>query len=195
MSQPNIDPYKEYTVKDIGNWEGRWELIEGVPHLVASPSRLHQTVSRRLLSALEGFLSGTSCEVFHAPFDVYMSENIEEDYENHKNAVQPDLFIVCHPTKIQDRGIKGSPDWVAEIISPSTAKIDRLNKFNLYEKHGVLEYWLISPYEQTIEVFVLGENNRFFRQEVYGLKEQLTLQQFEDFSLDVSSLFRGFPVE
>jgi Uma2 family endonuclease len=195
LSQPNINPHKKYTVKDIAEWEGRWELIEGVPYFAASSSRFHQTVSRRLLAALENYLSGKRCEVFHAPFDVYMSENIDEDYDNHKNAVQPDLFLICDSKKIHERGVKGAPDWIAEIISPATAKLDRLRKFNLYEKHGVSEYWLISPYEQTVEVFVLGKNKRYAREEVYSLEEKIILQDFEDFTLEVSELFRGFPIE
>ncbi|MEW9670461.1 Uma2 family endonuclease [Ammoniphilus sp. 3BR4] len=194
MSLPNIEPNKQYTVKDIAEWEERWELIEGVPYLSASPSRLHQTVSRRFLTALENYMSAKPCEVFAAPFDVYLSENIEEDYDHHKNAVQPDLFIVCNPSKIHDRGVKGAPDWIAEIISPTTAKLDRLKKFNLYEKFGVTEFWLISPYEQSIEIFVLGDNKKYYRKGVYGPDDQVTLHQFEDFFLDVSDLFRGFPL-
>ena len=195
MSLPRIEPTKQYTVKDIGSWEGKWELIEGIPHLSASPSRLHQTVSRRLLTSLENYLTDSkSCEVFSAPFDVYLSESTDQDFDDHKNTVQPDLLIVCDPSKIYDRGIKGAPDWIAEIISPSTAKMDRLKKFNLYEKHGVQELWLISPYEQIIEIFIFDDNKRYMRKGVYGPDDQITLEQFEDFSMDVSELFRGFPI-
>lgn len=194
LTIPHIEPNKQYTVKDIQQWDGQWELIEGIPFLSASPSRYHQTVSRRLLTSLETHLKGKNCEVFAAPFDVYLSENIEMDYDHHKNAVQPDVFIVCDPSKIQDRGVKGAPDWVGEIISPTTAKMDRLKKFNLYEKFGVPEYWLISPYEQTIEIFIIDHNNRYVRKGVYGPEDIITLQSLEDFDLDVSGLFEGFPM-
>ncbi|WP_062107469.1 Uma2 family endonuclease [Bacillus niameyensis] len=195
MSQLHIDHRKSYVVKDIADWEGRWELIEGIPHLLSSPSRLHQTISRRLLTGLENYLQEKDCEVFNAPFDVFLSENSDEDYDQHRNAVQPDLFIVCDPLKIHDRGVKGAPDWIAEIISPSTAKLDRLKKFNLYEKFLIPEYWLISPYEQTIEVFILNDQGRYVRREVYGVEDTISLQQFKDFPLTVSDLFKGFSIK
>ncbi|HJV46926.1 MAG TPA: Uma2 family endonuclease [Bacillota bacterium] len=195
MSLPQIEPNKKYTVEDITHWEGRWELIEGAPYLTASPSRLHQTISRRLLTALENYLTGKDCEVFAAPFDVYLSSSKEEEVEQAKNAVQPDLFVVCDPSKILDRGVNGPPEWIAEIISPSTAKIDRLKKYNLYEKYGVREFWLISPYEQTIEIFVLSENGRYVRKGVYSSDDQLTIGSFQDFTLEAVELFRGFPMD
>ena len=122
-----------------------------------------------------------------------MAENKDEDEAHHMNVVQPDLFIVCDPTMIHDHGVKGAPDWIAEIISPTTTKLDRLKKFNLYEKYGVYEYWLISPYEQTIEVFILDKNKRYLRQGVYSLNDKIILQKFEGFSLNVSELFKAFP--
>ena len=111
-----------YTVEDWKMWEGRWELINGVAYdMTPAPNTDHQRISSRLHAAMVNAVEdakrksgGGGCEVFHAPTDVYLASGV----------VQPDLLVVCDPTKVSKRGIEGAPDLVVEILSPSTAGKD-----------------------------------------------------------------------
>lgn len=107
-----------------------------------------------------------------------------------KDWVQPDLIVVCDENKITDKNIIGAPDLVVEVLSPSTAKNDRLIKFNSYEKAGVKEYWIVDPYNQTIEVYLL-ENGAFTRSGVYFKDETIKVHLFDDFQIDLSLIFKN----
>jgi Uma2 family endonuclease len=143
---------EQYTYADYCTWDDgeRWELIEGVPYAMSpAPLRKHQRISVELLGQLHTFLKGKPCQVFHAPFDVRLNANEEDD-----TVVQPDIVVVCDASKLDERGCKGTPDLVIEILSPSTARIDKLLKFNVYERAGVREYWMVDPETETVQVFV-----------------------------------------
>ena len=136
-----------YTLEDWRTWEGGWELIDGVAYdMTPAPSPNHQRVSGRLfakiLSALDeakGKSGSGECEVFPAPIDVFLGEDV----------VLPDLVVVCDSAKVTNRGIEGTPDLVVEILSPSTAGKDVTRKWWLYEAAGVPEYLIVDPEEQV----------------------------------------------
>ncbi|WP_368975769.1 Uma2 family endonuclease [Caldifermentibacillus hisashii] len=138
---------KKYSYADYLTWnEGeRIELIDGeIFNMSPAPSRRHQQVLRELATAFSVFLRGKECEVFFAPFDVrLLSDNKRDDEIN--NVVQPDLSIVCNKEILDDKGCKGAPDMIIEILSPSSVKLDRWEKYQLYEKADVNEYWLVDP--------------------------------------------------
>jgi Uma2 family endonuclease len=112
------------------------------------PAINHNRVITRISSIFDHFLQGKRCEAFSDGVDVHLDEN---------NVVIPDAMIVCNKDIIKSDGIYGAPDLVAEVISPSTAKRDKGVKKDLYEKHGVKEYWIVSPIEKSIEVWLLKE--------------------------------------
>jgi Uma2 family endonuclease len=142
-----------YTCEDYYSWNDgeRWELIGGLPRAMSpAPSYRHQRAAMELGRQLANFLKGKTCKVLSAPFDVRLNAD-----EGNDTVVQPDISVVCDPDKLDERGCKGAPDLVVEVISPSTAGHDRLVKFNLYLQAGVREYWIVDPVEKSVQTCIL----------------------------------------
>jgi Uma2 family endonuclease len=155
LPQPKDD---FYTYADYLEWDDseRWELIDGVAYAMSAPLTRHQRLLRRFVLLLGNFLEGKPCELFPAPFDVRLDA---DDYDD--TVVQPDLLVVCDKTKLDEKGCKGAPDLIIEIISPSSARMDRFLKFNKYQQSGVREYWIVDPETNSVQVCVL-EGGRYF---------------------------------
>jgi Uma2 family endonuclease len=150
-------PY--YTYADFLEWdEGeRYELMDGEAVMLAAPDRSHQDISRNIVVQLTDFLKGKTCKVYYAPFAVRLSPK-EDDSDD--TVLEPDILVVCDPAKLDKRGCNGAPDFVIEIFSPSTAKYDKLYKFNKYLEAGVREYWMVDPDNNAVQACVL-ENGRY----------------------------------
>ncbi|TCW42547.1 Uma2 family endonuclease [Thermohydrogenium kirishiense] len=181
---------KKYTYADYLTWpEGeRWEIINGVPYNM-SPSleRKHQKVVGELFAYIHNYLKGKTCEVYNVPFDVrLLDENVSDDVTN---VVQPDIVIVCDPRKLDDKGCKGSPDMIVEVVSPSTLKRDLKEKFYLYEKAGVKVYWIVFPDEKTVLSYHLGEDGKYKRPEVYSEEDNIKVGIFESLEIDLKDVF------
>jgi len=148
---------RRYTYDDYVTWsdDTRWELIDGIPYAMAAPTSRHQRISRNLVGLFYNFLKGKPCELFHAPYDVRLNYTAGDD-----TIVQPDLVVICDPKKISDKGCLGAPDLIIEILSLSTAGIDRVKKFNKYMKAGVREYWIVDPDTKSVQIFLL-ENGAY----------------------------------
>ncbi len=147
---PNIYTYQDYLKINDDN---QYELIGGELILVPAPKTIHQRVKGRLVWFITNFIRHNNLgEVFDAPIDVIFSD---------KDKPQPDiLFISANRLDIiTEDNIKGAPDLVIEILSPSTASYDRVKKSKLYYRYGVKEYWIVDPDVKTIEVFISGEKN------------------------------------
>jgi len=147
----------EYSYGDYLLWPDnrRYEIIEGVVYdMTPAPTPEHQRLLGKLHLKIAGFLKGKDCEVFVAPLDVLLPEADEAD-EKVKTVVQPDLLVVCDSKKITPRGCRGAPDWIIEVLSPSTASKDQILKRRIYEKAGVREYWVIHPTDRTIMIYRL----------------------------------------
>jgi Uma2 family endonuclease len=155
MSLP-AKKYEYYTFNDTLDWEGRWELIDGIPYdMSPAPRTDHQRIAGGLYWQLRNFLNGRTCEPFIAPFDVHLNYDEGDD-----TVVQPDVIVVCDKSKLRDGDCKGAPDFVAEVLSPSTAMRDRTKKFQLYLRAGVKEYWIVDPAAQAVDVHIL-ENGKY----------------------------------
>jgi Uma2 family endonuclease len=197
LSIPKRKTDTKYSYADYLQWddEHRWELIDGVPYNMSpAPSLIHQEVSGNIFALFHHYLIDKTCGVYAAPFDVRLSE--QEKDEETLNVVQPDIVIICDSHKVDRRGCKGAPDLIVEILSPGTAvKRDKKDKFRLYEKHGVHEYWIVDPHHETIEVYLLQEN-RFGEQQLYVKGDALKVGIFEDFQVDLQDVFhRTFEIE
>ncbi|MDR3171186.1 MAG: Uma2 family endonuclease [Treponema sp.] len=144
----------EFTFADYLTWddEERWELIDGKAYIMSSPSQYHQDISGGIFGVLWTYLRGKPCRVYAAPFDVRLFPRWDN---RDKTLVQPDLLVICDKTKTDGQRYNGAPDMVIEILSPSTAERDLEEKFALYQQAGVQEYWIVDPWNKTIEVNLL----------------------------------------
>ena len=122
---------------------------------------------------LRGALEGKSWRIQMAPFDVPLPKSNEPDGDI-DTVVQPDVLIVCDRTKFDERGMRGAPDWVAEVLSPSTASHNQTVKLPVYECAGVREVWLVDPRNRTVMIYRL-EGNRYGRPTILELKGQTSL--------------------
>jgi len=185
-----LDLEKTYTYADYLKWQfkERVELIKGrIFKMSPAPGRLHQKVTVKLVSRIDRFLEGKKCEVYTAPFDVRFPK------ENNDNktftVVQPDLCIICDLTKLDEKGCIGAPDMIIEILSPKTAKKDIKDKFQLYEENGVKEYWIVSPENRLVDVFVLKEDNKYYLIGKFADDDMVKVNIFEDFEINLAEIF------
>lgn len=189
----DIDLNARYTYADYLKWhlEEYVELIKGkVFKMSPAPLSQHQVLVHRLDVELGYYLKKKTCQVFPAPFDVRLSSNNLFADEQITTVVQPNLCVVCDPTKIDKRGCVGSPDLIIEVLSSSTAKRDLDEKFHLYEESGVKEYWIVFPEEQVISVYLLNEIT--FQYELlkhFEKGEKLKVNILEDLIIDLDDIF------
>ncbi|WP_366946854.1 Uma2 family endonuclease [Desulfosporosinus nitroreducens] len=144
--------------------------------------------TRTRITLLGQKVSAGNCRVYAAPFDVRLPQ-LQESDEQTSTVVQPDLVVVCDKSKLDHRGCKGSPDLVVEITSPSTFQKDLKEKFILYERVGVLEYWIVYPEENTLSVFHLTQEGKYSRPEVYTEQDSIKVDIFEDLTIELSEVF------
>ncbi len=178
--------YSDYLTYPEGE---HWEIIDGVAYMYAAPSPIHQGILMELSKQIAVYLTGNPCRIYPAPFCVRLPEGDEKNSRDVKNVVEPDISIICDKSKIDDTGCNGAPDMIIEIISPSSIKIDRVIKFNLYEKAGVKEYWIVEPDQKLVSVFELQKNKRFSRPEMYTEEDSITVSLFSDLVIDLGAVF------
>lgn len=154
MEKKEVFTFADYLTWDEG---GRMEIISGIPVMMGTPTTTHQRISGELFAQIHDRLKGKPCEVFHAPFSVRPFEREGDRPEHVRTVVEPDLTVVCDPGKIDEYGCKGAPDLIIEILLPSTARRDRLEKFDLYQRAWVREYWIVDPDTRTVQVYSLEE--------------------------------------
>jgi Uma2 family endonuclease len=137
------------------------ELIDGVAYVrePPAPSRLHQEVVVELCHQVTNSLEGKRGRAYVAPFDVRLPKDSASGDDQIDTVVQPDVLIVADLQKLDDRGMRGSPDWIAEVLSPSTASYDRSTKLSAYERAGVPEVWLIDPTERTVTIYRIADGH------------------------------------
>lgn len=184
-----------YTVADYMAWpdDFRCELIDGVVYdMSPAPVIEHQSLSgtlyyelRQSLEKRRGGDGGCeNCRLFAAPIDVVFGP---------KTVVQPDLVMVCDPAKLANgKYVDGAPDWVAEILSPSTAVKDKREKLHLYQRHGIAEYLIIDPHEFYAERYRLNPGGRYGLPDILGSRDTLGLILFPGLERTLGELF-GWP--
>lgn len=147
---------KSYTSEDYWNLpEGeRAELIDGQLYSMALPGRMHQKIIMELSAALHDYIRTQNgvCEVYPVPFAVNLDAK-DRDW------VEPDISVICDTNKLTDRGCSGAPDFIIEVISPSTQGLDYLRKLLLYQKSGVREYWIVNPITRNVNIYTFYNNN------------------------------------
>ncbi len=184
-------PDRIFTYKDYLTWNDneRWELINGMAYNMApAPSVNHQRISRQLLLQIGIFLSDKPCEVFSAPLDVRLPETDQKD-EDTKNVVQPDIVVICDSSKLDEKGCKGAPDLIIEIVSPASASIDNIKKMELYEKNGVKEYWIVHPIYKIVTIYKIMENGLYGKPEIYSEKDKIEVELLKGLTVDLGLVF------
>ncbi len=182
---------ERYTFADVLTWPDgeRAELIDGEVILMApAPSRGHQEISGEVFRQLANYLEGKKCKVYHAPFDVRLFEKDGDTPEDVNTVVEPDITIVCDHSKLDDRGCKGAPDMVVEVLSPSTQRHDRLVKLGLYQRAGVREYWIVDPDSSTVQVF-LQRDGSLQLHEVYDRQGVAKVNVLDGCFIELSKVF------
>lgn len=164
----------EYTVEDYYALpdEMRVELIDGVIYNMSSPTSNHQFIAGEIYRQIANFIRENKgkCRPMISPVDVRL--NCDD-----KTMVQPDVLILCDQSKLTNRGITGAPDFILEVLSPSTKRKDCITKLEKYREAGVKEYWMIDPHKKKVIVY------RFEQEEyplVYGLEGNVPVGIFED---------------
>jgi len=188
-----LDLNKRYTYADYLTWidDVRRELIEGFIKMLPAPRRVHAEVSFNISGNLWAILKKNNgrCKVFPAPFDVRLPKNGETDNDKIYTVVQPDICVVCDPSKLDDDGCLGAPDMIVEILSPSTGKKDLTEKFTLYEKSGVREYWVVYPKDEAVHVFLLQNDGKYDVGHVYERNGKIPVHVFDGYLLDLQDIF------
>ena len=150
--------------------ERREELIGGKVVMMSPASAGHTYVADNILMIFKQYLKGKKCIPFGDGLLVRLTE---------KDKFVPDVMVVCDRDKIKPDGVHGAPDLVVEVLSPSTAKNDRTHKKEVYEACGVPEYWLVSPADKSIEVYLL-ESGKYILHDVYTVRPDWVLEQMTD---------------
>lgn len=163
-----------HTYADYRAWpeDVRYELIDGLAYAMGpAPTRRHQEVAFELARVIAAALDGSPCRPYIAPFDVRLPRGDEAD-DAVDTVVQPDISVVCDKSKLDERGCRGAPEWVIEVLSPATASHDQIVKRALYERAGVREFWLVHPVDRIVIIYVL-EAGAYGKPAVHELKGEL----------------------
>lgn len=175
---------RTYTLEDIYNLpeETRAELIDGQIYYMAPPSRTHQEILGALYRNIADYIDAKKgdCKIYFAPFAVFLNK---DDI----NYVEPDISVICDPSKLDDKGCHGAPDWIIEIVSPGNPEHDYITKLGKYKTAGVREYWIVDPRRESITVYffegdVWAEHYRFSDAVPANIYDDLTID-FSQFNL------------
>jgi len=184
VKEAQVDYSRKYTYSDYLKWDDdvRYELIDGVPYLMSSPTWQHQEILGNLYLQLGNFLKGKQCKVFFAPFDVRLNA---DTFDN--TVVQPDIVVICDSKKMMKTGYVGGPDMAIEVLSPSTTRMDNNIKFSKYLQAGVREYWVVDPDNKTLAVHILKDGDYWTR--VYRDEDKAPVYILEDCVIDLGEVF------
>ncbi len=176
-----------YTVEDYEAIEDRRvELINGVIYDMASPATVHQMISMEIIFQIQSFIRSRhgDCLPFTAPIDVQLNRD-------NKTILQPDIIILCKRDLLTEKRVFGAPDFVLEIISPSTGKKDYFIKLNQYISAGVREYWIVDPYQKKIVVYNFESESG---PEIYPINAPVPVNIFNgELVIDISELEEWLP--
>lgn len=168
-----------YTLEDIYALPDgqRAELIDGTMYMMAPPKRIHQKIVVELTSTINSYIKrkGGDCEIYPAPFAVFLNAD-------DKNYVEPDISVICDKTKLTDDGCNGAPDWVIEVVSPSSRRMDYILKLFKYRSAGVREYWIVDPDKNRVMVYNFESDSG----DEYTFSDTVESGIYDDLQIDFS---------
>jgi len=170
-----------YTIEDIYALPDgqRAELIDGKLYIMATPGRIHQKIVHFLDWAIGNYIHSKNgdCEVYPSPFAVFLNAD-------DKIYLEPDISVICGKNKLTDEGCKGAPDWIIEIVSPSSRPMDYNKKLLKYRTAGVREYWIVD-YERNLITVYDFEHDEMAD---YSFSDKVKVGIYEDFNIDFSEI-------
>lgn len=158
----------------------RAELINGELYMMATPARIHQDLSFEFSIRIGNYIRSQKgkCKVYAAPFAVFL-HNDDTTY------VEPDIMVICDREKLDDTGCHGAPDFVIEIVSSSSRKLDYVLKLEEYRKAGVREYWIVDPEKQCIYVYRFEKSDTPV---IYQFTDKVPVGIFEELTIDFAEM-------
>lgn len=185
------EPKDKYSYADYITWpdEFKCEIIDGVIYEMSpAPNMNHQKIVGKIFVIFSNFLEGKVCTPFIAPFDTRF-RNIDGSPDDEiYTIVQPDIAVICDKSKITTSYCEGAPDLVVEVLSPSTGFRDQTEKLQLYEKHGVREYWVVNP--EACYIMIYHHNgHEFNKPEYFKAEDTLISRVLEGFRVCLREIF------
>ena len=172
------------TIEDIYNLPDgqRAELIDGELYMMATPGRIHQRLVMLLSNSIFNYINSKNgdCEVYPSPFAVFLNAD-------DKLYLEPDISVICDKDKLTEEGCEGAPDWIIEIVSPTSRPMDYTKKLFKYRTAGVREYWIVDPMKRQITVY----NFEYDTFEEYSFSDKVKAGIYDDFEID----FAGISIE
>ncbi|MDY3919538.1 MAG: Uma2 family endonuclease [Candidatus Limivivens sp.] len=172
---------KIYTLEDIYDLPDgqRAELIDGQIYYMAPPSRMHQEILNYINTEINLYIrkKNGNCKVYPSPFAVFLNED-------DRNYVEPDIAVVCDSSKLNDRGCSGAPDWIIEVVSPSSKRMDYFVKLFKYRSAGVREYWIVDSAKNRILVYNFESEDTGD----YTFSDSIKADIYDDLIIDFSRL-------
>jgi Uma2 family endonuclease len=173
-----------YTIEDIYDLPDgeRAELIDGKIYDMSSPSRTHQKIVSYVSRAIGNYIESNNgkCEVYPSPFAVFL-------YDDETTYLEPDIVVVCDTSKLDEKGCHGAPDWVVEVVSPSSRSMDYLIKLYHYKNAGVREYWIVDYEKNRVSVYDITSGEV----EEYTLNDKVKVHIYEDLEIDFAKIKLG----
>ena len=173
---------KNYTIEDIYALPDgkRAELIDGRIYDMAPPSTKHQLLISKLNQKIANYIDekGGNCMVLPAPFAVFLNED-------DRNYVEPDISVICDKGRLDDKGCKGAPDWIIEVVSPSSTRMAYFVKLFKYRTAGVREYWIVNPMKKAIQTYIFeGEEDS----NLFSFDDEIVVYIFDGLTIRISDL-------
>lgn len=179
---PAFAQSKLCTIDDIYNLPNgsRAELIDGQIYYMAPPTREHQRIAGEIFAAIREYINthNGTCEVDIAPFAVFL------DKDDEKNYVEPDISVICDPNKLTDKGCFGAPDWIIEIVSSSSRRMDYFTKLFKYRTAGVREYWIVDSDKKRITVYDFESEDT----KDYSFADSVKVSIYDDLYINFSDI-------
>ena len=173
-----------YTIEDIYSLPDgqRAELIDGQIYNMAPLSPFHQELVMELSATLRDYIKKNSgpCKVYPAPFAVFLNK------DDH-NYVEPDISVICDPNRINEKGCNGAPDFIIEIVSPSSQRMDYLTKLFKSRTAGVREYCIVNPMKQTVQTYFFGDVEDSNQ---YSFDDEISVGIYDDLKICIADLLK-----
>lgn len=181
MPLPKEDIYTTADIYALPDGE-RAELIDGQIYDMAPPSRIHQKITGEIYAEIRNYIKRNDgkCEVYLAPFAVFLNED-------DRTYVEPDISVICDSDKLNEKGCNGAPDWIIEVVSPSSQRMDYMTKLFKYRTAGVKEYWIVNPATETVQTYCFGEIEDSGQ---YAFKEEIPVSIYLGFKINIAELLK-----